>query len=205
MVPIHDRVVPARPHLVATAGVRHRAHDVARVGRPHHVEVRLLRVPQTEAVVVLRGDHEIAHAGVGRERGHPVGIELDRIEAAEELPVFVDGDLRVVANPLAVIRAPAPLAGEQRVEPPVHEHAEARLAPPGQALIACRALRERRPRTQHRAWPGARGERQRAGGLQELSTADGAGRTLHAAQCMPPLPVAFAYFRYFSSQARTSR
>ena len=66
--------------------------DVALERRVHDVVIGLLRVPQAEAVVVLRGEHDVLHAGVLGDVDPLVGVELRRIESLVKVVVFLDGN-----------------------------------------------------------------------------------------------------------------
>src|SRR5437660_616454 len=102
-----------------------------------------MRVPEAEAFVVLRSDHEIPHSCVRRGGGPEAWVIEIGIEVAEI--GFVSG----VTHSLAALD---PLvAGGQRVKAPVDEHAEAVVHEPmGVAVrgrrggvIFCRNTRRR--------------------------------------------------------------
>ncbi|MDP6777010.1 MAG: hypothetical protein QGI83_09615, partial [Candidatus Latescibacteria bacterium] len=58
LVPVGDRVVEAQGDVAPVASVGQLAQDVSAVGRVHRVVVRLRRIPEAEAVVMLGGDDE---------------------------------------------------------------------------------------------------------------------------------------------------
>ena len=87
--------------------------------------------------MVFGGDRQILHARVLGDLHPLVGVEVDGIEAACELFVYVHGDPSPMLNPLADAGdafAP-PGAGGQGIEAPVDEEAEFGLPPPLHALI----------------------------------------------------------------------
>jgi hypothetical protein len=99
---------------------------------------RDLRIEDREAVVVLARDHDVLHPRVLGD-AHPLpGVELDGVELAYELLVLGGGDLQVLHDPLAdlLVALSLVLPGGDRVEPPVDEHPETGVAPPGHARVA---------------------------------------------------------------------
>ena len=103
--------------------------DVVRAG---------LRVEHGEAVVMLRRDHDVLHARILGHLHPCVGVELHRIELRGQLLVVGHRNLAAVHDPLADAADlfAVPGSGGHGVEPPVDEHAEPRLAPPGHPLVA---------------------------------------------------------------------
>ncbi len=97
-----------------------------------------LGVEHGEAVVVLRGDDDVLHAGGLGEGDDVVGAEARWVELGREGLVVGDRDGEVVHDPLADVGGAlaVPLAGGDGVEAPVDEHAEAGLAPPLHAGVA---------------------------------------------------------------------
>jgi hypothetical protein len=69
-------------------------NDVTTERRLHDVVVGEFGVPQTEAVVVLGGQHHIFHARRFGDGDPLVGVEFDRVELLVERIVFVDRKLR---------------------------------------------------------------------------------------------------------------
>ena len=138
MVPVAGGVVRPERETGAPTGVGELLRHVAPERRVHDVVVRLLRVPQAEAVVVLRREDDVLHAGRLGD-GHPlVGVELHGVEALVEVVVLLH-------RRLASAR-PADLLARERHGAPVDEHAEAQVAPPFHRLgpRRNRALHERR-------------------------------------------------------------
>ena len=134
------RVVEPQAHAVFRARGGELLEHVALERRGVDDVVRAdLRVVEREAVVMLRGDDDVFHARVFRELHPLVGVELDRIELPGELLVFLHRDLRAVHDPLADAgnAAAFPLAGGNRVEPPVNEEAVLRLVEPLEAFRLC--------------------------------------------------------------------
>src|SRR5262249_53228501 len=95
-------------------------------------------VVHREAIVVLRRDHDVLHAGVLRDADDLLRVELDWIELRRKRLVLGARDVRPRHDPLAhVLRSLSlPLAGGHGVEAPVDEHAEARVTPPLHPRIA---------------------------------------------------------------------
>lgn len=79
-----------------------------------------------EAVVVLAGDHDVAHAGALKETGPFVGVEVDRIEGLGVLVIFGLRDLEEVAGPF--------VAAEDRIGAPMDEDAELGVFEPLKAV-----------------------------------------------------------------------
>ena len=133
--------------------------------------------------------HQVLHAGVLGELRPSVGVELHRIELPGELLVVRDRDARLVHDPLADagVALALPFAGRQGVEPPVDEHAEFRLAPPGQARFARGfggglALRARRRRAVGGEGAGGECKRAREDGREDGQFHDGLARGMTAFQ-----------------------
>ena len=117
VVPVDQRVVEADPQPSAAEGVHHRMQQVLAVRRARGLVIGERAVPQAEALVMLAGDHEVAHAGAGGGVRPHAGIVEVGIEAVEVPLVDLVRDLLLVLDPL--------VPGRQRVQPPVDEHAEA--------------------------------------------------------------------------------
>jgi hypothetical protein len=122
MVPVEQGVVKADLQAGRSDSVNVLGDDVLAVWRVHHRVVSQLGVPKAEALVMLRGQHDVLHA---RPLGLPDpvdGIEQVRLEVARVALV------RLCLNPLAVHQ---PLvAGPQCVQTPVHEETETIMAQP---------------------------------------------------------------------------
>ena len=132
------RVVEAEADAALRAGVGELLEHVALERRGVDDVVGAgLRLEHREAVVMLRGDHDVFHARVLRELHPRVGVELHRVELRRELLVLAHGDLRAVHDPLAEAeRALAlPFAGWNRVEAPVDEEAVLGVAEPLEAFL----------------------------------------------------------------------
>ena len=122
MVPVEERVVEADAQALGAEGVDDLAQQVALRGRVRRLVVGELAVPEAEALVVLRGDDEILHAGALGGAGPFLRVEQVRVEVLEVLAVVLGRDLFVVLDPL--------VAGGHRVEAPVDEHPEAGFGEP---------------------------------------------------------------------------
>ena len=149
VLPIEQRVVEARLQPARTHRVRELARDVAAfrrdVGAACDVigeRIRLLRLKQREAVVMLGGHHRVAHARGLREIGPRVGKAHFRRERGLHLPRILRTRHRgPVLDPLRVVLLVAlavPEPARRRVEAEVDEHAKPRLAPPLHARVARR-------------------------------------------------------------------
>ena len=132
------RIVEPEPEAVLPAGLGELAHDVAPERRGvDDVELRDLRAEHREAVVVLRGEDDVLHPGVAGDPHPFVGVEEDRIERLRERRILGVGDAEVGLRPFrdAGHHAPAPLAAEEGVEPPVdHQPVLGLLEPPAGGL-----------------------------------------------------------------------
>jgi hypothetical protein len=134
MVPVELRIVEEELDALLPALVGERLQDVLPVRCAlDDVPVAHLRVVHGEAVVVLAGDRDVAHArGLGRR--HPRRrVELHGIEHGRQVALVLGhGDALVLHHPLAV---PA-----HRIGTPMDEEAEARLLEPG---ARCQVFRRR--------------------------------------------------------------
>ena len=124
---------------VFAGGLAEGTDDVFAVGRGvDDVPLAGGRGEHGEAVVMLRGDHDVFDAGVFGELGPGVGVVLRGVELFGELAVFGDGNFAFLHDPFAdafhglvVIEA-----GGDGVDAPMDEHAEAGVAPPLHAGVA---------------------------------------------------------------------
>ena len=125
------------------------ARDIASrrrdVGRARHVilkRVRLLRIEEREAIVMLRRHHRITHARILRERSPLLSETRNRKEERFHLSrVFSTRNSSPMLNPLRVmllVHLAIPLATRRRVQPKVNEHSKARITPPRHARITAR-------------------------------------------------------------------
>jgi hypothetical protein len=122
VVPVEQGVVEANLQAGRSDGVDVLGDNVLAVRRVHHRVVSQLGVPQAEALVVLRGQHDILHASPLGLPGPVDGIEQVRLEVARIALV------RLCLYPLAVHQ---PLvAGPQCVQTPVHKETEAIMGEP---------------------------------------------------------------------------
>ena len=96
------------------------------------------RGEQGETVVMFRGDHHVAHAGFLGQGGPCRGIIFHRIEILGIGLVAVHRDFAVEHDPLADAADLFAVVGSggHRIDAPMDEHAELRLAPPSHAGIA---------------------------------------------------------------------
>ena len=86
------------------AGLREFLDDVAFEGRGiHHIVIRAGGIKEREAVVVLGGDHDMAHT-CGFEKFHPLlSIEFRGVELPHDLSaIFLVGDAKIHLHPLGV-------------------------------------------------------------------------------------------------------
>src|SRR3954468_13449097 len=90
-----------------------------------------------EAVVMLGGDHHVLLSGGFSGANPALGIEIDWVKLLRKLFIFRYGNFRAVHDPLADARnlAAFPFARRDRVEPPVNEHPEARIAKPRHSVL----------------------------------------------------------------------
>lgn len=135
------RIVEAQPDALALAGRRQFLHGVAMEGRRvDDVVLAGLGVEHGKTVVMFSGDDDVLHAGVLGDGDPLVRVEPDGVEFIGEFLVVFDGNFGVVHDPLADAGDffAIPIAGGQRIEAPVDEHAETRVAPPVEAAFAFR-------------------------------------------------------------------
>ena len=114
-----------------------------RFSRSRIVErVRLLRIEEREAIVMLRCHHRVTHARVFRDFRPLVGKPNSGAKEWLHLTrVFSTRHGRPVLNPLRVmllVDLSIPHAARRRVKAKVNKHPEASLAPPRHALVAVR-------------------------------------------------------------------
>jgi len=139
VMPVNEGVIETHPQPLRAERLHHRPDEVLAPGRVGHLVVRLTAVPQTEAVVVLGGHHEVPHPG---PPGHPrpLGRVVEvRIEMIEVTPVLLIAHLLGALDPLVASRA--------GIDAPVDEHPEAlaneppgitrRRHGPGHPLLSC--------------------------------------------------------------------
>jgi len=135
------RVVEAQLDPLPAALLRQLAQRVAMERRRSgNVEPVRLRVEHREAVVVLGRNHDVLHPRGLRQGHNIVRAEARGVELRRQRLVVRHRNRGIVHDPLTqrgdLLAVPRP--GRDRVETPVDEHAEARLAPPGHAGIALR-------------------------------------------------------------------
>ena len=131
-------IVEAEPDAGIAAGIRQLGQRIAPVrGGVHDVVRAARRAIQGEAVVVLGGDHQVAHARLHGEIHPRLRIEPYRVELLRQGLVFRARNALAEHDPLAdaIHRLTLPDAGRNGVQAPMNEHAEARLAPPAQARV----------------------------------------------------------------------
>ena len=128
--PVDERVVEVEADALAVALVRQLLHHVAgEGGRLDDVVGRLRRAEHREALVVARGEADVAGARLAEGRDPLARVEACGIEARGELLVLAVVEVGVGHVPLAL--------PEHGVEPPMEEDAEAavgELLPRGEVL-----------------------------------------------------------------------
>ena len=130
MVPVKEGVVEATADPGLMAGVGELTDDVAPERRLRRLVVRVLRVKETEALVMLGREDDVLHPRVLR-RGNPLlRVEEVRIEVPRVLLVLGIGDVLVVLHPL--------VPRGKRVGAEVDEHAEPGVGEPGEAVVFSR-------------------------------------------------------------------
>ncbi len=126
VMPVRQRVVEPEENAAPAAGLGQHGEHVPPVRRVRHLVVGLRGVPHAEAVVVLGGEAEVLHAGRLQRVEPALGVVAARVELGDELLV------------VAPLHAPAPqdllVPRRDRVQPPVHEQAEALLEEPVAAV-----------------------------------------------------------------------
>ena len=131
-------VVEAQPYAAIPTGLRELFQRVpAERRRVDDVVVARRRVVHRKPLVVLRGDHEVLHAGFLGQPDARGRVELGGIEPRGELLVLGDGYARARHDPRAEAGnvLSLPLAGGNRVEAPVDEHAESGRTPPRKTIV----------------------------------------------------------------------
>jgi len=106
-------------------------------GGIHDVVLGLFGMEHAKAIVVLGGNDHVLLTGLDRQPSPSVRVELRGVEAGRQAFVLIHADQGVLHDPLADPgNAPAfPAPGGQCIQPPVNEHAKARLAPPVEPRI----------------------------------------------------------------------
>ena len=131
MVPVEQGVIEADLQPSRTHRLDERPDQVSSVRRGHHGIVGQGRIPEAEALVMLRREHHVAHPGVSGGTRPFVGIVKVGVEIPDIPCVGVRRDLLPAHDPL--------MASGQRVEPEVDEHAEPRLEKPSRVATDCAA------------------------------------------------------------------
>ena len=129
-LPVADTVVGAEVNPRFLTGQGQFTDDVVMgAGCGGHGVVGVAAGPETEAVVMPGGEHDVPHTGVLR-RIHPVlGVEEYGIELPVELVVLILGD--------EFAPGPGQLFTPEGHRPPVDEHAEAIILEPFQGPGIC--------------------------------------------------------------------
>ena len=160
MVPVDHRMIEADAQAFCAKRLDDLLHEIAVQHRPG-VVIADRGVVESEAVVVLRREHDVARAGGLRDTG-PLASEarLRREERDGALGVRIGVGLDALLDPLH----PAgrrdgltlPCARKAGIQAPMHEHAEARR----HATTPCarRGRKESRPRRAENAEPTCRDE-----------------------------------------------
>ncbi len=117
MVPVDERVVEADAEAPGAERLHHRAKDVFPVGGVRRLVVGERRIPETEAIMVLGGDHEVLHAGIGRGLRPGVRVVEVGVEVAEVGVVDLIRDLLALLDPL--------VARGEGIDAPMDEQAKA--------------------------------------------------------------------------------
>jgi hypothetical protein len=134
-------MIETDPQALGPQGVGDLPYQIA-VEQVAGIVVGEFGVVQGEALVVLGGEHHILAAGLFGELGPgagEAGLGLEFRHCLRGVGVGVRAHpLLDPFEPAGVADHPAvPIAGQTRVEPPMDEHPEARLAPPAHPLVAC--------------------------------------------------------------------
>ena len=127
------RVVDAQFHPRLAAGVGQLAERVAAKGRGiYDVVGGAAGMVHGKAVVMLGGEDDVLHARILRQTHDGPGVEALRVKLFGQRAVFLHGYLQMAHDPLGHLRRllALPFAAEQRIQPPVDEHAEAGVLPP---------------------------------------------------------------------------
>ena len=127
MMPVADRVIGAEGDPLLAARRGHFLDYVAAQRRVHDVVVGLFRVEHAEAVVMLGDQHQVLHPRLPGDPDPRVGVEAGRVEMPVELVILLDGHL---GSP-----RPADLGSLEAHRAPMYEHAEPRVAPPGEPRL----------------------------------------------------------------------
>ena len=127
------RIIQPQLQPLFRAGLRQFADDIpAKGGCVHRVKAVRPGTEQGEALVMLGGDHQIAHARRQRQIHPFLRRKQNGIEGPGQGVIFPVGNAVFGLNPFAdVAHAPAPpFPGGQGVQSPVHHHAEFCVAKP---------------------------------------------------------------------------
>ena len=126
MVPVDKRIIEANPDTLGTESLYERTDEVFAIRRVRYLEIGVLGVPHAEAFVVFCGDNHILYAGrlcISRPLLGVVQVGIKVLEIA--VVIFVAYSL-ILLYPLVPCG--------QAVQPPMDEHAEPVVRPPGHAL-----------------------------------------------------------------------
>ena len=125
--PVQQGIINADADAFGAEGVEPLGEQIPAAGRVGGFEIREGGVPQTETLVVFRGEHGVFHAGrLGHARPLARIVEI-RVEQPEVFLIVLRGGAFIAHHPL--------VAGGQGVEPPVDEQPEAGLGPPLEAGV----------------------------------------------------------------------
>ena len=95
MIPVKIlRIVDTEANVLLCAFIRQLLDDIAlERGCIHNIVIGVLRIEETETVMVFGCDHDILHARRLGQRDPIFGIELDRVELRCKLRVFLPRNL----------------------------------------------------------------------------------------------------------------
>ena len=173
VVPVGLGVIKTKGEAGLAGGLGELFDHVAFEGGAHDVVVGEGRIEHAEAAVVLRGEHDVFHAGVLGDLDKGAGVELGGVKGAVEVVVNRVGDVALAGDVHAGLFVPADLDAEQAGGVPVHEEAEGEVVPALHRLGA--GLQPRHGGFVHRGLGGG-DRRGGGGGRQGARNGQGSGQ-----------------------------
>ena len=136
-VPVGLREVGTNHETSLTIGVEHMAQHIATLvvaeGMTGNGEVGRTGVEHAEAVVVLRGEYHVSHAGITTDIGPLGGVEAPgaKLVGQREIPVYIllIGAGGVARDPVFIAYRPRLHNAGHSIETPMKQHAKLQVLP----------------------------------------------------------------------------
>ncbi len=126
MVPIDEGIIQAHLQPLGSECIQELPDQIPAAGSVGGLKIGILTIEQAEPVMVLGGEHGVAHARLSRSAGPSARIEIHGIEFLPQGFVGFGGHLFGAAHPFPPSR--------DGVKPPMNEQAKAVVAEPLRAL-----------------------------------------------------------------------